>query len=71
MENDSKNQMIGKAREKLPADISNDSISLALKDEYLYDLMEDWLKEKNEYIKDEMLKEIINYTYEVMRIKGL
>lgn len=36
-------------------------------DIYLSDLIIDWAKEKNNYIKDEMLKEIGNYTYEVLR----
>lgn len=44
---------------------------LALEDDYLYDLMVDWMKETNDYIKGEMFQEIINYTEEVIRRAGL
>lgn len=77
MENDMRNQLVEQARYKMSLDLSipskiiNDSTSLALKDEYLYDLMSDWLTEKNEYNKDEMLKEIVNYTDEILRMKRL
>lgn len=40
---------------------------LALEDKYLRDLMIDWMKETNTYIKSEMLNEVINYTDEILR----
>ena len=51
--------------------MANRSIEIAYNDSYLLDLMEDWLKEKNDYIKNEMLNEIINYTDEIQRRKSL
>lgn len=77
MENDVKNQLVEQVKTKMskdwtiPAGIITTSTSLALKDAYLYDLMSDWLEEKNDYIKHEMLKEIINYTDEMNRVKAL
>lgn len=77
MENDMKNQLVEEARYKLsldlkvPLNVIDTSLSLALKDDYLFDLIGDWLKERNEHIKDEMLKEIVNYTDEVIRLKRL
>jgi hypothetical protein len=77
MENDIKNQIIEKVWIKMsndytiPAGIISSSTSLALSDDYLLDLLSDWLDEKNDYIKHEMLKEIINYTDEMARIKSL
>lgn len=77
MENDMKNQLVEEARYKMsldlsiPSNIISDSTSLALKDKYLYDLISDWLIENNEYNKDEMLKEIVNYTDEMLRMKRL
>jgi len=77
MENDVKNQLVEQVKNRMskdwtiPSDIISNSASLALKDVYLYDLMSDWLKEKNDYNKHEMLKEIINYTDEMIRIKRL
>lgn len=55
----------------IPSNIVLDSTSFALKDEYLYELLMDWLKEHNEYNKDEMKKEIVNYTDEILRKKKL
>lgn len=76
MENDIKNQLVEHARLQMfdvsvPFDTIILSTSLALRDEYLFDLMADWLKEKNDYNKNEMLNEIINYTDEIQRKKGL
>lgn len=76
MENDIKNQLVEHARLQMfdvsvPFDTIVLSTSLALRDEYLFDLMSDWLKEKNDYNKNEMLSEIINYTDEIQRKKGL
>lgn len=77
METDQKNQLIEHARYKMsldssiPSNITNDSSILALKDKYLYELIADWVEEKNELNKDEMKKEIINYTEEVLRKKKM
>lgn len=77
MENDQKNQLIEHARYKMSLDLSipstiiNDSVLLALKDKYLFDLIADWVEEHNEYNKTEMKKEIINYTEEILRTKKL
>ena len=40
---------------------------LAAEDNYLYDLMSDYMKETNFSIKNELLSEILNYTHEVLR----
>lgn len=40
---------------------------LALEDTYLKDLMFDWMKETNSFIKSEMLKEVTHYTEEILR----
>jgi hypothetical protein len=77
MTNDQKNQLIEHARYKMsldfsiPSNIVADSALLALKDKYLYELIADWVEEKNELNKDEMKKEIINYTEEILRTKKL
>lgn len=76
MENDIKNQLVEHARLQMfdvlvPFDTIVLSTSLALRDDYLFDLMSDWVKEKNDYNKNEMLSEIINYTDEIQRKKGL
>ena len=77
MENNVKNQLVGHIYTKLlidsdlSSDMANRSIEIAYNDSYLLDLMEDWLKEKNDYIKNEMLNEIINYTDEIQRRKSL
>lgn len=40
---------------------------LALEDDYLYNLMVDWAKEIDQKNKDAMLKEVIDYTDEILR----
>lgn len=40
---------------------------LAEEDQYLYDLMIDWAKETDNSLKSEMLKEVIDYTNEILR----
>lgn len=47
-----------------------DSCRLAEEDDYLYDLMLDYMKEHNSHIKSELLNEIFNYTDEKLRILG-
>lgn len=77
MKNEVKHQNLEKIRydmsldTSIPSNIVLDSTSFALKDEYLYELLMDWLKEHNEYNKDEMKKEIVNYTDEILRKKKL
>lgn len=77
MENDMKNQLVEKARYEMSLDLTvplntiNDSTTLALKDKYLYDLIGDWLSERNDHNKNELLKEIVNYTDEILRVKRL
>lgn len=77
MENNNKNQAVEQAREKMlssgtiPSYIINDSISLALTDRYLFDLISDWATENNDFIKNELQQEIINYTDELIRVKKL
>lgn len=76
-ENDQKNQLIEHAKYKMsldlsiPSNIAIDSAMLALKDKYLYELISDWVEERNEYNRSEMKKEIINYTEEINRTKNL
>lgn len=43
------------------------AISLSYGDQYLYDLIVDWDKERNNTVKDEMKDEVITYTEEVLR----
>jgi len=77
MENDQKNQSIEHARYQMsldltiPSNIVSDSTYLALKDNYLFELIADWVEEKNDYNKSEMKKEIINYTEEILRTKKM
>jgi hypothetical protein len=40
---------------------------LALEDKYLYELMIDWAKETHDDNKKEMLREVVNYTDEILR----
>lgn len=77
MESDQKNQLIEHARYKMsldfsiPSNIVHDASLLALKDKYLYELIADWVEELNEFNKNEMKKEIINYTEEILRTKSI
>jgi hypothetical protein len=40
---------------------------LAIEDEYLYTLMLDWARETEAPMKEELLKEVISYTDEILR----
>lgn len=40
---------------------------LASEDSYLYNLMMDWAKETDSSMKNELLKEVISYTDEILR----
>lgn len=44
---------------------------LAEEDNYLYNIMVDWMKETDKKSKAEMLTELLDYTHEVMRRAGL
>jgi len=44
---------------------------LAEEDDYLYDLMLDYMKEVNSHIKSELLNEVFNYTDEKLRVIGI
>ncbi len=50
--------------------IVSDACRLAEEDDYLYDLMLDYMKEVNSHIKSELLSEIFNYTNEILRVLG-
>lgn len=44
---------------------------LAEEDDYLYDLIMDYMKEPVGYIKDMMLDEVLNYSHELIRKQNL
>ncbi len=50
--------------------ISN-TCKLAEEDDYLYDLLLDFMKEANSHIKKELLNEAFNYTEEKLRVLGI
>lgn len=47
-----------------------DACRLAEEDDYLYDLMVDYMKESNSSIRTELLNEVYNYTDEMLRVLG-
>lgn len=51
--------------------VVNSAGKLASEDKYLYELMVDWMKSTDNYIKGAMKDEILNYTEEVLRRAGL